>query len=1218
MKREISLFVALEVFILVSIIFSTPYLINQTNEEKVNYGVVDSVKNFFTIKGFGIVSASSEIAPSCCTETISGATCQNFYFGEEDKCATSLIPSLCATTTECSPGCCIDETTGICSPSTGKIDCDKLGGKWTAGATCQNTDCLRGCCLIRDTPIFTTSANCEFRTTNAGLQNVDFRGLRTEQECLALKETKEEGACVMLGGSCMRTSRENCLGRGDFYKDYLCSNENLNNSCEKQHRIGCAEGLDEIYWYDSCGNRENIYSSNKAQSWNNGMILKKEDSCNPSSGNIGSASCGNCNRFLSSICSASTNQKVNDGNFVCKDLRCSYEGKTYENGESWCIYEGAIGDGWDTVGSEHWLASCVEGEVRIDRCGEKRSKICTQTNIESDVKTFSSANCVVNEANTCLGYGSDATACNKNSHCYFVDAVFSNHFYIKRCLPKYPVGFDLSTRAGSQTASAMCSLANNRCDVVYKRNYKGDWECKENCACEQGYFPLRMNQVCTAMGDCGSYVNYIGTGTNNERIFGTTREGNALYSAMVKWTSLVYRKNPIQGKYVEGRTIDEAMNFMRGNIDPVTGNPIEEAFKSQSDIESVANYVGMVPGAVGLALSSTIIGGTISHGLMMGAVQGTLPMFAANIAGTIQTIGGAATSAAIGAALGYMLGNALGYEGESLLLSAVGGAIMGVLIYIALQGMSLGPVGWAAAAAALAAMAWGFVTGWGDIEIRTVEFHCYPWVPPRGEANCGVCHENPLMPCTDYRCASLGRTCKLINPNTQNPECVSIPRENIAPRIVSVNPFETYEVNEIEYGKYEISPVGGECIPQWTPVNFTIELDEYAECKWSFEKPLVNNYDDMIGDYPVSGRPVEKEHSFVVFMPSVNSFPEGEIRGNIQKFYADATMYIRCADAWDNYNLAEHMIKFCVDSGDDLTPVSHAYTTTSPMNKAKLKYKTNSTAFSMWTNEPAECSYSGEPNQMYSNMKEMNCSTGIEEYNSYGWKCSTNFDLIDGENKFYIKCKDQPWFAGTENESKRNINTEDFVYSVFVSEKNLTITSIEPKGEIQKGFAPAVVDLVVKTDGGSDYGASICKFDLDLNSCDSPRSLFYDTGGITHKNVFNQIMGGYWRVCVKCEDVAGNTASAKTEFEVKLDTSAPIITRSYIRGNQVQLYTDENAKCYYDLERCNYQLENATAISFSYSQQHSFNAEFGQTYYIKCKDIWENTNPECARIIRVV
>ena len=81
---------------------------------------------------------------------------------------------------------------------------------------------------------------------------------------------------------CSFVTRGECEQIGslnNFHEGVLCSNEELNTNCERQSYSSCAEGLDGIYWFDSCGNRENIYDVDLDASFNGGEVLSKNESC---------------------------------------------------------------------------------------------------------------------------------------------------------------------------------------------------------------------------------------------------------------------------------------------------------------------------------------------------------------------------------------------------------------------------------------------------------------------------------------------------------------------------------------------------------------------------------------------------------------------------------------------------------------------------------------------------------------------------------------------------------------------------------------------------------------------------------------------------------------------------------------------------------------------------------------------------------------------------
>ena len=124
----------------------------------------------------------------------------------------------------------------------------------------------------------------------------------------------------------MGMSGVNITSGSEFHKDYLCSADELATNCGPTTETMCIEGRDEVYFKDTCGNRGNIYDSNKVYSKNSAYwqkIVNKEESCNnkPKKGNAGSKSCGNCDYFRGSICKEG---KANYGDYACGTCSSCY------------------------------------------------------------------------------------------------------------------------------------------------------------------------------------------------------------------------------------------------------------------------------------------------------------------------------------------------------------------------------------------------------------------------------------------------------------------------------------------------------------------------------------------------------------------------------------------------------------------------------------------------------------------------------------------------------------------------------------------------------------------------------------------------------------------------------------------------------------------------------------------------------------------------------
>src|SRR4030042_2655256 len=376
-----------------------------------------SANSYFLGKIFGdSVKVASAQSVFCCPETNGGAICQPVSSSETGTCKTEPIPTSCENTIECDIGCCYSTESGICSPNSPKARCINDGGTWDDDEACSISECEKGCCVLGSSVNYMTEKRCEVESGLLGFQKIFDSTASSELDCMVLSLGINQGACVFDNGICRRNTEENCFQQGgDFYKSYLCSHPALNTTCERQSYTGCVEGKNEVYWFDSCGNEENIYSINKDASWNNGKFLSKYESCNFGQSNTNSTTFGNCGALVST-CS------VSEEDYTCKDTRCiDGDGKTWKNGESWCVYDSYIGDGKDTVGSRHWRRLCVNGEIKVEPCGDYRSQLCAQTDTNDSGETFSVSMCVTNNAVECLSFngedGVDEEKCNSHPQC---------------------------------------------------------------------------------------------------------------------------------------------------------------------------------------------------------------------------------------------------------------------------------------------------------------------------------------------------------------------------------------------------------------------------------------------------------------------------------------------------------------------------------------------------------------------------------------------------------------------------------------------------------------------------------------------------------------------------------------------------------------------------------------------------------------------------------
>jgi len=1235
-----------QIILLINMGVSNSYLISQTYQT-INQNNIDDknnlvneifdlgvnlIINFVSIKQIGIVSAQAlhDLGMSCCLETIEGAICQPTISIAPDACNGPLIPTTCERVSDCVLGCCIDEEEGLCSTRSTRKECTDGGGLWRSEENCLVDECVKACCVLGDEAVFTTETNCDKLSLTYGFEKDFRRGLRAEYECLALGATQDEGACMFNNESCSFMTESECLNsRGLFSNGNLCSNPELNTICEAQTSIGCVEGKDEIYWFDSCGNRENIYSSNRASSWNNGEVLSKEDSCGSGSGNIFSPTCGNCNKFLSSICSPSDEaegREVIDGEFICKDLRCRDEKRNIrENGESWCVYDSFIGDGKDPAGSRHWRRMCIDGEVKAEPCQDYRGGVCVQSDLENNGESFSVSSCSVNEAINCIGYNNDINTmkeqCEENKDCLIKEINVASDFKFSVCAPRYPRGFDLTGETNSATSAQLCKMASQKCTVVEVKDWRGNWRCEKNCNCRSSAFTEQMNDLCVSLGDCGTYINYLGEGTNNIRV------SNA---PQIDWTRYSSYANPVDGQFAEPK---EA----RTTLGRFLGRSIREP-EIDEGINSGIQALGTISGATGsiiggiMALSDTGLFYHSVHGFFLQTGIGSVPQVGTSgVVSVSQSFGGAATGVGIGFMVGSMIAGWLGLTGDGATAMSIGGAMVGGVVgYIMMtEGATFGGtlLTWGLGAvffwAGAFVMAWVYITGWGKTRTIEVSFDCLPWQAPTGSDDCSECNNDDLRPCTEYRCTSLGQACKLINENEENPTCEAIPYEPnppvITPGIIFkvdllaeeieniIDIDEDYEFTDIEDDYASLRRVDESCIPEFTRVLFALDTDEFAQCKYSFQN-TEDNYEDMI-EYPLELTRYTENHTFGIEMPSLQSLEVYNVTGDIREMYGNMNMYVRCQDYHGNFNLNPFVVNFCINTGPDLTATR--INKFEPSDNSFIAYNVSEIPLRIYLNEPAECNYDTTPAMEYDLMSNtMTCDTGIFNRSIYGWTCDTTLTgLVNAENNFYIKCKDQPWLP-IINDSQRNINQEDIVFTLQGSESPLVIDSILPQGEREAGFEPISVDLIVETSGGAEQGKAICEYGFE--SYDEMIDQFRETFSDYHKQNFNMMMRGEYNHYVTCEDIAGNLAYADTNFELTIDTSAPVISRIFKEGNYLKIITDEEAECYYDLAKCSFNIDDAKKMTTGLSNVHTAEWTTGKTHYIKCKDIWGSEPDGCT------
>ena len=1144
----------------------------------------------------------AEIPTFCCEKTNLGDICAEVV---QDDCSEGFISNIkdCSNHDSCKIGCCYDPEEGLCDPKTPKGHCEEAGGEFLED--CDDEKCWKGCCVLGENVEYMTKRRCEKTAMERGyvISEDYFRDNKNEWECLELRENQPKGACVFLKenelNECEFLTESECSRReGEFNEDKLCSHPDLETMCERQDHIKCSEieGEHGIYWYDSCNNKENIYSSDKEASWNNGRVLDKSEACNEGNENIESETCGNCNYALGSRCAQTdSGEGVGEGDYICESLNCidPYTGKEWKNGESWCSYDGNIGDGKDTPGSKHWKYVCEEGVIKNAGCRDQRQEVCVQSeayNSELE-KTMTQAQCIPNTGLNCLEYNS--TECGKHTLCILKQIdVPKSKLEFPICVPKYPQGFDLKDNEDSKD---MCDIFSQNCTAIKQETLTGgsDW-VNEGCR-KSEEFPIQLNDLCISIGDCGTYVNYFGEGSDNIIVKKSKKRD------VVKWQDYVDFANVLDGVFAEPLTEEEILE--------IHGLPYSTEAEREESLQKLAQQVAGISGGVGTLASA---GAWSTAQLAVMFTSGNIPTGASvNLAlasNFFQTFSSITIWFAIGSSLGAYAAEELGIasdQGATLFQAGAGMTLASIVAF-----KVLGPAG---VITGIAMMIWGGIMG--DVDKWNVQFYCQPWKPPVGGENCHECNGDSLKPCTEYRCNSLGRECELINKDTQFPECIKEESNNPGPPVINPSKISkgyTFE-NERDMSVELVKETNSQdkCIPIHEEIEFVLETNEYAECRYSYEPE--KNFREM-NNYFEEGNADKKEHKLIIKeLPSIESWKyyydadEEELR----KRYDDMNLYVKCEDRAGEYTPNPgYAIGFCVYSGPDIEVPE--IKKINPENNSFIAKNLEEKQIQLFLNEPSICKWDKERTHFKEMRNTMRCETSLEDQTIEGWLCETTLPVSgeSGKEKFNIKCRDKPWLS--VDEDLVNIHQTPYIYVLKNSEKELVIESFKPEKIIGSEEPINSAEIKVETSGGAFDGKAVCMYDYQIKGDLIP---FSETDSTIHKQPGFNLWKGEHNIKIKCVDDAGNIAEEIFTIEVDIDTEPPKVVRAYKSMGSLEIVTDEKAECFYDTSNCDFKLENAIEMTTALSKIHTAEWASGRNYNIKCKDSRGRENSGCAIII---
>ena len=496
-----------------------------------------------------------------------------------------------------------------------------------------------------------------------------------------------------------------------------------------------------------------------------------------------------------------------------------------------------------------------------------------------------------------------------------------------------------------------------------------------------------------------------------------------------------------------------------------------------------------------------------------------------------------------------------------------------------------------------------YVMVYSNVKIKIITFTCDTWDSETGGKNCEKCNKQGDLPCSEYQCRSLGQSCELLNPGTNDEKCIWVNPQDVKHPIITPNSdvlpsgYKYTPDNAISPPDRGVKIINGNsnenCVKPFEEFTFGITLDEPAKCKIDYLRK--NSFEDM--EFYFGGNSLLKyNHTQRMNLPGIDNLAEENIT---LKNGGQFELYTRCQDSNGNSNTANFVFKFCVEEGPDTTPP--LIVTTSLLNGMPIGYDETSIDLEVYVNEPADCKWSHLDTSYDKMENEMSCSSSITEMNAQSlYTCSTTLTGLKNnfENEFYFRCKDQPMKT-----SDRNVNSESYKFTL-IGTQPLVIDEVEPNNETIKDSTDAVqVTLKAKTSAGYKEGESSCFYG---DGEESNYVMFYET----HSHYHSQDLwlgAGEYNYFIKCIDLGGNSDIEEINFVVESDNEAPLVVRAYNDEPYLKLITNEEAECVYDVVDCSYLFEDGTSITSSDGFDHFTDWNTKTNLYIKCKDKYGNS-----------
>lgn len=1138
-------------------------------------------------------------------------------------------------------GCCFDPLDGRCSRNADEGACASPA-VFYASPACSVNDCAQGCCVLESSGAMTTRRECEILSANAGLENAEWSRGASEEECASVASQREYGACVSGDYppyACVWKTGQQCQS-GRFYPGVSCTASELNTSCNKTENTICwPEQSGSVYTKDTCGNPD-----------------EKKEACDYSQGTICKTQTGK-----SAICKSLNceNGRKNGESWCIDGGGDKVGGRFYRR---YCLESEIFTEPCADFKNE----LCKEDEGGTAACVKNDYEICYDVAISDD-----SSNPEECPAQSCIYTADDLDSKLKKE---LFEKKTPDGESLGICMPAIPPGYNFWSSQTGKTSS-YCSYGNFNAEVKFENKEKessagarGFWYLVLDDKDTYGWAGLfdsdsehwthktRAHEgtlTYEAQGgtdEINPSGDIIKTWTDKLFFYGDTWTGNTGYRILQPGVRLETEvsTNPLAKIFrgLDGDSRETVYIPLDPDIMPFLSSRCANML---GDCEGHPNWIGEDGGGIAVGDPEeayvkrsgekytkirfpTSFTDKVGEQELLNAevvvkdINGVERIFRPYGTGFDVDVG---TKWHVGLNQGVWINapgalpvppdqqawaepygdNSLTQFNDPIQMTIRDQRTQEVIATATIyKGSGKMEINYTDGTTST-------VTGCnrddpscipckksGDEIICEIDFTCSSWRAPEGgdKETCGKCGADGLQ-CSEYRCRALGRNCELKTPEDSDKSyCVSTD-DNTPPKITSkdydaINPVITWSK--------------GEAIPPWTSVQFTITTDEDAHCRFNMESSAAD-YSSMKYDF---GEGFGTTHTLVLNIPGKTKRDlDGVKQYNLIKDGLNQ-MFIRCEDVSGNTPDAAELIKFEVMQTPEYVPA--ALSNFTPASGGRVEFNMTEKQISFRLNEPATCKWDFEDKDYRLMNYSFSCDSDVSDSAIIrGWFCRgtlTNITTnLDEETKYYIRCKDNPSFEGSEDSLyKRNENVPGKPYTLRPSEQ-LLITELSPSGEVVTGQANMNISLVAVTSGGAFNGQAACRWKAgdSENLSSVPFVNFSQTGSNIHRQTLaNRTEGTYYSFAA-CRDSAGNTANASSSFTLIIDSHEPIITRINDKSKtNLQIKTDENAKCYASFNKtlgCYFNTANSTLLS-GFEKIHLTPWKEDKVYYIRCMDFFDN------------